>query len=47
MDITEKTKKMLANLLTLPDTKGLNEQMLIEVCVGIVHDKEYHEPDLI
>jgi hypothetical protein len=47
MELTEKTKKMLADLLTLQETKGLTEQMLVEVCVGIVHDKEYHEPDLI
>lgn len=47
MELTEKTKTMLADLLTLPLTKGFTEAMLIEVCVGIVHDKEYHEPDLI
>ena len=47
MEISEKTKKMLADLLTLKETSGLDESMLIEVCVGIVHDKEYHEPDLI
>ena len=47
MELTKNTKKMLADLLTLDETKGLTEHMLVEVCVGIVHDKEYHEPDLI